>query len=271
MTRGARAACAAPPLSPHRLSFSPTRSRSLPGCGKAMKRFLRSYVVWIVLVAAAVLSLAAGPLAVALLLTPAGYTEVVPGVLYRSKQPSGRQWDALKRDGIAMVVNLRPAAADPVAFAGEQDACAEAGVRLVHIPFASAVPTDDQIAEFLRAVRTSPGPVLVHCEYGRSRSGLMVGVYRVVIQGWRAEQAMAEMRLLTDRTMPFHYEEKLALLERLERDRRAWLDRLAADRPGRFSGQVNDTRTPQNLPPVVPRDSTGSDPSTFRRGPRASP
>ena len=37
------------------------------------------------------------------------------------------------------------------------------------------------------------GTVLVHCQHGADRTGLLVAVYRVVVQGWSKERAIDEM------------------------------------------------------------------------------
>jgi hypothetical protein len=36
-------------------------------------------------------------------------------------------------------------------------------------------------------------PVLVHCHFGSDRTGTMCAVYRVAVQGWSKEEAIAEM------------------------------------------------------------------------------
>ena len=36
-------------------------------------------------------------------------------------------------------------------------------------------------------------PVLVHCKHGSDRTGMMVAVYRVVVQGWEKGAAVDEM------------------------------------------------------------------------------
>src|SRR5262245_46594446 len=54
--------------------------------------------------------------------------------------------------------------------------------------------TRDQVAAFL-AVVTDPSrrPVLVHCREGRDRTGALVAAYRIAIEGWPRERAIAEM------------------------------------------------------------------------------
>jgi protein tyrosine/serine phosphatase len=47
---------------------------------------------------------------------------------------------------------------------------------------------------FLR-IATDPKrtPVFVHCRHGSDRTGTMAAVYRIAVQGWTKEQAIAEM------------------------------------------------------------------------------
>ena len=37
------------------------------------------------------------------------------------------------------------------------------------------------------------GPYLVHCQHGADRTGTMVAMYRMVIQGWSREKAVDEL------------------------------------------------------------------------------
>jgi hypothetical protein len=52
----------------------------------------------------------------------------------------------------------------------------------------------DEAVAFLK-VAVDPGraPVLVHCLHGADRTGVMVAVYRVAVQGWSKEEAVREM------------------------------------------------------------------------------
>jgi uncharacterized protein (TIGR01244 family) len=141
---------------------------------------------------------------------------VVPGKLYRCRQPEGREWRLLERLGIRTVVNLRPREEDPAAFAADERACAAAGARLVSIPMPHNLPTEVQARRFLRVVRGSDGPVLVHCEHGEDRTGLMTAAYRVAEQGWTVRKAAAEMRRYGGRCdSDRKWNDRLAFLRRL--------------------------------------------------------
>ena len=119
------------------------------------------------------------------------YAEVVPGVLYRSMQPRGGQWDVLHQRGIRTVINLRSAWEDPRAFAGEERHARAFGMRLVNLPISEDLPDVERVAQFIREVRAGPAPVLVHCQYGRSRTGHMLAAYLVLEQGWSPQRAIA--------------------------------------------------------------------------------
>ena len=67
-------------------------------------------------------------------------------------------------------------------------------LRLEQIRFKSWHPEDEDVIKFLR-IATSPAlqPVLVHCQHGSDRTGTMVAIYRIVVQGWTKQQATDEM------------------------------------------------------------------------------
>jgi hypothetical protein len=67
-------------------------------------------------------------------------------------------------------------------------------LRLEQIRFKTWHPEDEDVIKFLR-IATSPAlqPVLVHCQHGSDRTGTMVAIYRIVVQGWTKEQATEEM------------------------------------------------------------------------------
>ncbi|HUL32181.1 MAG TPA: tyrosine-protein phosphatase, partial [Thermodesulfobacteriota bacterium] len=52
----------------------------------------------------------------------------------------------------------------------------------------------EDVVRFLR-IATDPSrlPILVHCEHGSDRTGLVVAIYRVTATGWTKEQAIREM------------------------------------------------------------------------------
>lgn len=124
--------------------------------------------------------------------------EVDPGV-YRSGQPSTPEaWAYLRSLGVRRVVKLN------FDSEGSDQGAVDAGMEVVRLPIP---PRDDQTlsvleppetARVLEAVRVMsegrPGDaVLVHCSHGQDRTGVAVGAYRVLRDGWTKERARDEM------------------------------------------------------------------------------
>ncbi len=71
---------------------------------------------------------------------------------------------------------------------------AASGLRLEQIRFKTWHPEDEDVVKFLR-IATTPAmqPVLVHCQHGSDRTGMMVAIYRIAFEGWTRAQATDEM------------------------------------------------------------------------------
>ncbi len=107
--------------------------------------------------------------------------------LYRSGQPTAEGMKNLHIMGIKTVVNLR-------AFHSDRDEIGDTGLLYEHIPMVAWHATEGEAVRFLKIV-TDPGkkPVLVHCFHGSDRTGAMVALYRIAVQGWTKEEAIREM------------------------------------------------------------------------------
>lgn len=116
---------------------------------------------------------------------------VVPDRVYRSAQPSPLllRWLVQKRE-IRTLVNLR---GDTPGF--ESAFAARHGLRLYSFDLsASRPPTQADVDRFLAILRDPANhPVLVHCRNGVDRTGYMLGLYRVEVQGWTGQRAVREM------------------------------------------------------------------------------
>ena len=115
--------------------------------------------------------------------------QVAPG-LFRGGMPDdvGVQW--LRERGIRTVINLRHYHGD-----SEGELVRAAGMRYERIPLESTdAPEPEQVRRFLEIVRDpSAQPVYVHCLHGVDRTGTMIAVYRMAIDGWSNSDALAEM------------------------------------------------------------------------------
>ena len=109
---------------------------------------------------------------------------------YRSAQPTAEGFQALAKDpGIKTVISLR-------AFHSDKDLIAGTGLTLVRVPMnAWHIETEDVVAA-LAAIHKAEtnGGVLLHCQHGADRTGLITALYRVMYQGWTKQAALAEMK-----------------------------------------------------------------------------
>ena len=136
--------------------------------------------------------------------------EVTPGVFYRSGQMTVEGFEeAVERLQIHTIVNLRDDAPNPDVrqsyFDGrtvkESALCARLGVRWVFIPPdlipRAQVPASRPVAidRFLDVLDDpSAYPILVHCNAGLNRTGVITAVYRMEHDGWTPLQAWEELR-----------------------------------------------------------------------------
>ena len=115
----------------------------------------------------------------------------VGGGLYRAAQPTPKGFAHLKDRGFRTVINLR-------AQNDEEAVVRSLGMKYVHIPLSAWRHVPDEAIQTFFAVLSDAKtfPVLVHCERGADRTGVMVGFYRIAIQGWSADKAYEEAREL---------------------------------------------------------------------------
>ena len=115
--------------------------------------------------------------------------EVAPG-LYRGGQPDADGIAWLKSLGVKTVINLRHFHGDT-----EGERVAAAGMRYERIPLESSdAPKSAQVARFLELVNDPKlRPIYVHCLHGVDRTGTLMAVYRMEMEGWSNAEAFAEM------------------------------------------------------------------------------
>jgi protein tyrosine phosphatase (PTP) superfamily phosphohydrolase (DUF442 family) len=128
------------------------------------------------------------------------FGEVVPGQLYRGAQPSraGVRW--LAAQGVKTVVVLREPGVEETNYPGYSRAdylkdIRDHGMQVVEIPIKDGtIPTDGQIADFLRAAHSSANqPLFVHCSAGVGRTGIMAGMF-LRSRGVPTDQVLAHCR-----------------------------------------------------------------------------
>ncbi len=135
--------------------------------------------------------------------------EVEPGRVYRSGQMNADGFrDARGQCGIRTVICLRDDDPDPDVPLGllpcdgtvkESELCRQLGMRFVFIA-PDLVPRRDvparrpeAIERFLEVMDDPASyPVLIHCNAGLNRTGVLAAVYRMEYQGWSRAEAFHE-------------------------------------------------------------------------------
>lgn len=112
----------------------------------------------------------------------------VSETLYRGEQPTVEGFKELEKLGIKTVVNLRSLHSD-------RNKLGATNLADEHIRMEAWDPDQEQIEQFLDIVTDeTKQPVFVHCLHGSDRTGTMVAVYRMVVEGWDKEKALEEMQ-----------------------------------------------------------------------------
>jgi len=109
--------------------------------------------------------------------------------VYRGASPTEDGLRTLARAHVKTLVCLR----DEIPYSKK---ATELGFRIVHIPLpVFDTPSRETVIRFLEAT-TDPAskPVFFHCLKGEDRTGVMAAVYRIQVQGWSEEMAIAEMK-----------------------------------------------------------------------------
>lgn len=121
--------------------------------------------------------------------------------LYRGGHPDAGALDYLRRLGVRTIVDLE--VADLIEATEEQireeRINAEArGFRFVQAPMSAFEPAlsdrfDAIVKRALSAIADPSEAVYVHCLHGQDRTGLVIGLERVEMEGWMPDRAYNEM------------------------------------------------------------------------------
>jgi len=122
---------------------------------------------------------------------------VAAGELYRSAQPSAAQiTEYATRYGIRTIVNLRGENAGRPWY--DSEVAASANLGITHIDFrmsASREVTQEQAERLLVILEAAEKPLLIHCQAGADRSGLVAALYLVAIARQGEETAEHQLSI----------------------------------------------------------------------------
>ena len=115
--------------------------------------------------------------------------QVTP-TLFRSEQLTAKEEALLQQHNIKTIINLRFFDRND-----DQEESSNLPLNLVNHPLKSWRIKPKEIADVLYHIEQAQkkGGVLVHCDHGADRTGLILGMYRLVNQGWSMDEAKREM------------------------------------------------------------------------------
>jgi len=148
---------------------------------------------------------------------PINFSVVVPDKLYRSGQPRVDDVKWIAKDyGVKTIVCLSED--------GDEDwdvrkAAQELGIKVLGVKMSrSLIPGPQPSGLILNLIAgrpvkyqdyeqmirewpgprrkpvAFPGPILLHCHEGKDRTGFIIALYRICLQGWSLEKAASEMK-----------------------------------------------------------------------------
>lgn len=117
--------------------------------------------------------------------------------LFTGGMPKADELTDAAQHGVEMVINLAPHEVSN-ALPGEAELVTSLGVQYINIPVIWNTPTKDGLDRFMDIMDESKDKkILVHCQ-ANFRATAFVALYRILRQGWNADDAMAGMHKIWD-------------------------------------------------------------------------
>ncbi len=115
--------------------------------------------------------------------------------LWRTAQPAPHQIEALKREGVRTIVNLR-GGHEHGSWQLQKEACERLGINLVEFVIRSRGAPDRktllQAKDFFENIEY---PAVMHCKSGADRAGFMAALYLILHEGRSVDEAQRQLHM----------------------------------------------------------------------------
>ncbi len=109
--------------------------------------------------------------------------------LYSGGDPHGLEaLTALQKLGIKTIISVDGVAPDI-------EAARKLGMRYVHLPIGYDGVPRSQAVRMVKAVKSLPGPIYVHCHHGTHRGPAAAAVCEIAVEGWTNERAVDWLKI----------------------------------------------------------------------------
>ena len=108
-------------------------------------------------------------------------------LIYRSGQPNHESFKKLYGIGIRKTLNLR-------LFHNDYGEIAGLPIEEIHVPMFLLNIKKAELIQTAKILAETKEPILVHCKDGSNRTGLVIAAYRILVEGWSANEAEEEMK-----------------------------------------------------------------------------
>jgi tyrosine-protein phosphatase SIW14 len=107
--------------------------------------------------------------------------------IYRCEQPNSLGFIKLNNIGIKSVLNLCLPNKD-------KNLIYRLPLNLYNVKMVASNIRDKKIIKALKILKTAPKPIVIHCNHGSDRTGVVIAMYRIIFQNWTKEKALNEMK-----------------------------------------------------------------------------
>ncbi len=123
---------------------------------------------------------------------------ITPGEAYRSAQLDRDELEYyIKKHNIRSILNLRGKNPDNSWYKEELEVSAEHNVIHYDISLsASREPTDEDVQRLIKIFKSAPRPILIHCQAGADRSGLVAAMWKVIVDREPKSEAEKQISIL---------------------------------------------------------------------------
>jgi tyrosine-protein phosphatase SIW14 len=149
------------------------------------------------------------------------FGQVTDGI-YRGARPGDEGLTYLDSIGVRTDLDLEIGdyiEAMPRTIAREKAAAESLGLTFTPEPMSAFWKVNDDQMNRILGILADPArrPIYVHCKHGRDRTGLVIGLFRVINEGWAPEDAYAEM-------LDYGFHPELVLLHHYFEEKTGWED-----------------------------------------------